>query len=83
MSVNGYAPKELHLRADQEVILNWTTRGTDTCARTVIIPGLHDPIMLPASGQVPLRIPPQKRGAVLDYSCSMGMYSGRLIFELQ
>lgn len=82
VSEDGYAPNTLHLKANQEVILIWRTRGTDTCARTVIIPTVHGPLILPASGQVPLKLPPQKKGTVFDYSCSMGMYDGQIIFDL-
>ncbi|MDR3683637.1 MAG: sulfite exporter TauE/SafE family protein [Geothrix sp.] len=82
VGASGYAPRELHVRAHQEVILTWITRGSDTCARAVVLPALHEQFLLPAQGQVPLRIPPQKPGTVFDYSCSMGMYRGRIIFDL-
>jgi plastocyanin domain-containing protein len=71
------------MRADRETALIWSTRGTDTCARTVVIPNLHEQLILPASGQVPLKLPPQKKGTVLHYSCSMGMYDGQIIFDAE
>ena len=81
VTARGYLPKAIHLKANHEVVLNWTTLGTETCARTVVIPGLHHQFVLPLRGQMPLRIPPQAKGTTLDYSCSMGMFDGRLIFD--
>lgn len=80
---DGYAPKELHVKADQEVILIWSTRGTDTCARTVVLPSLHEQLQLPARGQVSLKVPPQKKGTAFSYSCAMGMYDGQILFDLE
>ncbi|MCX6081358.1 MAG: sulfite exporter TauE/SafE family protein [Chloroflexi bacterium] len=79
---NGYAPVVLHLPANKTVTIEWVTENTQTCARAVVIPGLNYQKTLPATGRVKLEIPAQQKGTVLRYSCSMGMYLGQLVFDL-
>jgi uncharacterized protein len=78
---DGYTPTVLHLRADREVTLTWSTEGTDSCARSIVLRRLNYQVTLPSRGRVPLTLPPQRKGTVLDYSCSMGMFEGRIIFD--
>jgi sulfite exporter TauE/SafE len=80
---NGYSPKILHLAANRPVTLNWVATGTHSCALAVIIPRLHYEKILPSIGQAVLEIPAQKKGTVIEYSCSMGMYTGQLVFDLE
>jgi len=77
----GYTPKVLHAQAGRALTLTWITQGTDTCARSVVIRGLNAEVTLPSQGRVPFTLPPQKRGSTLDYSCSMGMYQGQIVFD--
>ncbi len=79
---SGYNPSVLHLAADRPVTLNWVTQGTRSCARAVVVPSLNYEKLLPASGQTALNIPAQTKGTVIEYSCSMGMYFGKLVFDL-
>jgi len=37
--------------------------------------------MLPETGTVMIDLPPQRPGSKLFYSCSMGMYSGVIVFD--
>jgi hypothetical protein len=78
---HGYTPEVLHLKADQPVTLHWVTEGTTSCALTVVVPGLNYEKTLPSNGDVLLTIPAHKKGTILEYSCSMGMYHGRLVFD--
>jgi uncharacterized protein len=80
---DGYSPQVLHLPPNKPVRLTWITENTQTCARSVVIPGLGYQEILPATGKVNLEIPAQEMGAVLQYSCSMGMYPSQLVFDLQ
>jgi hypothetical protein len=80
---NGYNPKVLHLAANRPVRLIWVTTGTHSCALSVVVPGLNYQQILPSTGTVAFNIPTQKSGTVLDYSCSMGMYTGQLVFDLK
>jgi len=79
---DGYHPLVLHLPANKPVRLTWVTEDTQTCARSVVIPGLRYQKILPATGEVNFDVPPQKMGAVIRYSCSMGMYPSQLVFDL-
>jgi uncharacterized protein len=80
---NGYSPIVLHLPANQPVTLEWVTNDTQTCARSVVIPSLKYQKILPPTGRVKLEIPPQEKGAVIRYTCSMGMYPSQFVFDLE
>lgn len=77
----GYFPPITHTRAGIPITLELTTEGTYSCARSFVIPSLRVEKLLPASGKVTISIPAQAPGAVLDYSCSMGMYTGQIVFD--
>ncbi len=77
---NGYVPDVLYAKADQEISLKLVTKNTTSCARAFVIPTLNVEELLPKTGEVEVKIPPQKPGAVIHFSCSMGMYSGRIVF---
>jgi sulfite exporter TauE/SafE len=77
----GYSPSVLHLPAERPITLNWVTTGTKSCARSLVIPGLNYEKLLPSVGQIAFNIPAQKKGTTIEYSCSMGMYFGKLVFD--
>jgi sulfite exporter TauE/SafE len=79
---SGYSPKILHAAANAQLTLNLITRNTTSCARAIVFPALNVEKVLPASGQVSVDVPPQERGTVMSYSCSMGMYTGQIVFDL-
>jgi sulfite exporter TauE/SafE len=83
VSENGYAPVILHLPAGKPVSLEWVTQGTQSCARSVVIPGLDYQKILPTSGRVSMQIPAQAKNTVIRYTCSMGMYPSQLVFDLE
>ncbi|NTV18762.1 MAG: hypothetical protein HGA83_04970 [Bacteroidales bacterium] len=78
---NGYAPKILHLVPNREIKLVWVTNNVKSCSLSVVVPELNYENTFPSTGQVLLIIPPQKTGTVIEYSCSMGMYHGKLVFD--
>jgi len=78
---DGYFPRSLILAANTEVLLNLVTDKTYSCARDFVIPGLNYYQLLPDTGTVQVAIPPQPKGTRLFYTCSMGMYTGMMIFE--
>jgi sulfite exporter TauE/SafE len=81
VSDNGYSPQVLHLPVKRAVSLDWVTRNTRSCALSVVVPGLNYHQVLPNTGEVTLKIPAQEKGTVIRYSCSMGMYTGQLVFD--
>ncbi len=80
---DGYSPQVLHLPANKPVRLTWITEGTQTCARSIVVPDLDYQKILPPTGKVNFDIPAQEMGTVIRYTCSMGMYPSQLIFDLE
>ncbi|MDP2995277.1 MAG: cupredoxin domain-containing protein [Anaerolineales bacterium] len=77
----GYAPRVLHARADTPITLNVVTNRTYSCSRAFVIPALGVEKLLPDSGTETISIPAQTAGTVMRFSCSMGMYTGKIIFD--
>lgn len=78
---NGYSPRLLHARADIPITLNMVTNQTYSCSRSFIIPALGVEVLLPSTGTETISIPPQQSGTVMRFTCSMGMYTGQIIFD--
>ena len=77
----GYDPARVRAPANTTIKLNLTTNDTYSCARAFVIPSLDLSALLPAKGTETLEIPPQKAGTRLQFACSMGMYTGVIIFQ--
>jgi len=77
---DGYSPTTTRAKPDQPVRLALVTKNTYSCARAFVIRSLKIEKMLPETGTVLIDIPPQRAGSKLFYSCSMGMYSGVIVF---
>ncbi len=80
---SGYSPAVMTAPANTELTLNLVTNETYSCARDFVIPKLNFYMLLPATGVMQTTIPPQKAGTTLFYTCSMGMYTGQIVFEEQ
>ncbi len=78
---DGYYPRLLHAKADVPISLNVVTKDTYSCSRAFVIPVLGLEELLPATGTVPIDIPAQKAGTVMKFTCSMGMYTGQIVFD--
>jgi sulfite exporter TauE/SafE len=78
---NGYFPQTLSAPADTVFTLNLVTNKTYSCARDFIIPDLNFYQLLPETGTVQVNIPAQPAGTKLFFTCSMGMYTGQIVFE--
>jgi hypothetical protein len=61
-------------------VLNVVTNNTFSCARDLVISAIGFETLLPQTGTVPVNIPAQVAGTVMRFSCSMGMYTGEIIF---
>jgi sulfite exporter TauE/SafE len=77
---NGYSPRRLRAKAGVPLTLNVVTDNTVSCARAFVIPDLNVEQVLPQTGTSPIQIPPQKAGTVMQFTCSMGMYTGQIEF---
>ncbi|MBI5951573.1 MAG: sulfite exporter TauE/SafE family protein [Chloroflexi bacterium] len=78
---NGYFPRTLKAPADKAFTLNLITDQTYSCARDFVIPALDYYELLPDTGVVKVNIPAQEKGSELFFTCSMGMYTGQIVFE--
>jgi len=78
---SGYFPQSLRAPANTDFVLNLVTNQTYSCARDFVIPALDFYQLLPDTGTVQVNIPAQKAGSTLFFTCSMGMYTGQIIFE--
>ncbi|HMN61348.1 MAG TPA: cupredoxin domain-containing protein, partial [Anaerolinea sp.] len=78
---DGYTPQRVRAPAGTPIKINLTTAGTYSCSRAFTIPALNISKLLPATGTETLEIPAQKAGTRLQFVCSMGMYSGVIIFQ--
>lgn len=78
---DGYFPATLYAKAGVPVLLNVVTENTTSCSRAFVIPALGVETILPKTGSVPIEIPPQEAGSVLRFTCSMGMYTGQIVFS--
>ena len=77
----GYFPSTLKAPAGKDLKLNLVTNGTYSCALAFLIPALDFFQMLPPVGTVQVDIPAQPSGTRMFFTCSMGMYTGMIIFE--
>ena len=78
---SGYSPNLAHARPGLPFKLAMVTNKTYSCARALVIPSLRIEQVLPPTGTVLIDIPAQPAGSKLFYSCSMGMYSGVIVFD--
>ncbi|MCU0484610.1 MAG: sulfite exporter TauE/SafE family protein [Anaerolineales bacterium] len=78
---NGYFPKTLNAPANTSLTLALVTENTTSCARDFVIPALDYYQLLPSSGITTTEIPPQEPGSILRFTCSMGMYTGQIVFD--
>lgn len=79
---NGYRPRRLHAPADTPITLTLVTDDVYSCSRAFLIPDIDYGVILSATGEEKVEIPPQAPGTVLPFTCSMGMYTGEIIFDL-
>ncbi len=78
---NGYRPAKLSARADVPTRLTFVSENVRSCSLALVIPELRVEELLPSTGEFTVEIPPQPAGKVLRYSCSMGMYTGQIVFD--
>jgi sulfite exporter TauE/SafE len=77
----GYFPQTISAPAGKAFTLNLVTNKTYSCSRDFVIPGLNFYQLLPDTGTVQVNIPAQEKGNKLFFTCSMGMYTGQIVFE--
>jgi sulfite exporter TauE/SafE len=78
---SGYEPRTLHAPANRPLDLKLVTNNTRSCSRAFVIPELNLNVLLSATGVETLKIPAQTSGKVIAFTCSMGMYTGEIVFD--
>lgn len=78
---NGYAPSQVKVPAGTDFQLKLVSKGVRSCALAFVIPSLNISVNLKTDDTVYIDIPAQKTGTRIPFSCSMGMFTGDLIFE--
>jgi uncharacterized protein len=78
---SGYLPATIYAPAGKPINVRLVTNGVYSCSRAFVIPDLNFQQLLPATGETSLQIPAQASGKVLPFMCSMGMYTGTIIFQ--
>jgi sulfite exporter TauE/SafE len=79
-SGNGYSPQTLNAKANTDITLNIVTNKNFSCSRDFVITSLGIEKLLPETGTVAISIPAQPAGTRVRFSCSMGMYTGEIVF---
>lgn len=78
----GYSPEVSHAKSGVPVKLTLVSQDVYSCSLAFVIPSLNEQIMLDPTGTHTIDIPAQAANSKLPYSCSMGMYTGVIIFDL-
>jgi sulfite exporter TauE/SafE len=78
---NGYNPQRVRAPAGTPIKLVLTSENVHSCSRAFTIPALDMSKLLPETGSETLEIPAQKAGTKLQFACSMGMFTGVIIFQ--
>jgi uncharacterized protein len=78
---SGYSPSQLIAPAGKTIDLTIVTDNTRSCSRAFEIPALGYSVLLPQTGEEKVEIPPQQSGTQLRFTCSMGMYTGVIVFQ--
>lgn len=78
----GYRPRRLHAPAGVPVTLTLIAEDVYSCSRAFLIPEIDYGVILFVTDEVKVDIPPQEHGTVMPFTCSMGMYTGEIIFDL-
>ena len=78
---NGYQPNSLTVPAETPITLSLVTSNTTSCSRAFVIPSLDVMVLLEQTGVQTVEIPAQHAGTRMEFSCSMGMYTGVILFQ--
>ncbi|MBI4948315.1 sulfite exporter TauE/SafE family protein [Candidatus Berkelbacteria bacterium] len=75
----GYSPNNIEAKANTPTTIKLKSNNVYSCSRAFTIPELGIQLILPQDGTESIEIPAQT--GTLRFSCSMGMYTGRIVFK--
>lgn len=76
-----YSPDLIYAPADKPIKLTLVTDGVYSCALAFVIPDLNQEVLLYNTGETTIDLPPQPAGKKMDFMCSMGMFTGQIIYQ--
>jgi sulfite exporter TauE/SafE len=79
---NGYQPSQVSAKAGIPIRLRLVSKDVYSCSLAFVLPTLNIMESLYPTGETWIDIPPQKKGTYMPFSCSMGMYTGMIVFDL-
>lgn len=74
----GYRTDQQTIAKGQEITMTIINNGASTCAQAFTIPSLGIQAMIPNGQKKTISFKAPEKPGILDYSCSMGMYTGSL-----
>jgi uncharacterized protein len=77
----GYDPSLLRAPAGVPLRLRLVSKDVYSCSLAFVIPSLRYEKFLETTGEAWVDIPAQKQGTRMPFSCSMGMYTGVIVFD--
>jgi uncharacterized protein len=78
---SGYEPSVVQAPADKALRLRLVTNDVYSCSLAFVIPSLRYQELLETTGEAWVDVPPQQKGTRMPFSCSMGMYTGVIVFN--
>jgi sulfite exporter TauE/SafE len=78
----AYSPDVIHAKAGEPLQLRLVTENVRSCSRAFVIPAINVQRLLDTTGEATVDIPAQEKGTEMPFACSMGMYTGIIIFDL-
>ena len=77
----GYSPEVTYAKAGVPIKLVLESQNVRSCSLAFVIPSLNVQVLLKPTGSYTINIPAQPAGSQLPFSCSMGMYTGVIVFD--
>jgi uncharacterized protein len=78
---SGYDPSVIQAPSGVPVRLRLLSKDVYSCSLAFVIPSLRFQQFLETTGEAWVDIPPQEAGTKMPFSCSMGMYTGVILFN--
>ena|ERR1051326_649035 len=79
ITVQGFQPSSLNLKADVPAKITFLRTTNDTCATSVVIPEYKIEKELPLNQPVVVELTPKKGS--FGFSCGMSMFQGKVVVQ--
>jgi sulfite exporter TauE/SafE len=77
----GYVPQVLEAKANQPLRLKLVSKDVHSCSMAFVIPSLNAFVNMKPTDVQYIDIPAQEPGTRMGFMCSMGMFTGDIIFN--